>query len=92
MGQKVLVTIDLSNASEEQRDKFYKVLKEEKWLKLKNLTTAWKVSFKNEVTRIDAINTIKNELKKAKTSSKVSRVDYAMQLNTIDLLNGDITI
>ena len=86
MGYKALVTLDLENATKEQREIFYKVLVDENWMKIANLDTAWKVFFVDGGTRNGALGTIKNHLSKAKEKSKVLRVDFAIQLDTNDLV------
>ena len=86
MGYKALVTIDLPDATEEQRKKFYSVLVEEKWSKITSLTTAWKVSFEDSVTRNGAINAIKGDLASAKRKSGVRKVEYALQLDTNNIV------
>ncbi|WP_281322496.1 hypothetical protein [Flavobacterium aestivum] len=90
MSYKALVTLDLPEATKEQREIFYQVLKDEKWTKISNLDTAWKVTFKDGVTRIDAINTIKNDLEKAKLKSKLKRVDYAIQIDVNDVIIANL--
>lgn len=86
MGYKVLVTLDLPDASDDQRNAFYDVLTNEKWTKINSLTTAWKVSFKDNVERDSAIMTLKNHLQKAKTESKLKKVEYAIQMNKLDII------
>ncbi len=86
MGLKVLITLDLQNATDKQRDAFYSILKKENWNKLSTLTTTWKASFKDEVTRISAIRIIKQDLIAAKSHSGINRVDFAFQLDTKDII------
>ncbi len=86
MGYKALTTLDLPGATTEQREIFYKVLVEEKWIKIDNLDTAWKIIFQDGGTRDGAITTIKGDMKKAKEKSKVSRVDFALQVDSNDLV------
>lgn len=85
MGYKALVTLDLPGATKDQREIFYQVLKDEKWGKINNLDTAWRVSFSDGATRLGAINTLESDLRKAKDKSKVSKVYYAIQLDTNEL-------
>lgn len=66
MGYKVLVTIDLKNTDVENRDKFYEILAQEKWKKIKSLTTSWKVGFNDDFTYKKVVKVIKDALKKAK--------------------------
>lgn len=86
MGFKALVTLDLPNINEEQREQFYDILKEGKWKKIKNLTTAWKISFIDGGTRDGAIRILENQIKKAKNECKVSTVEYAIQLDTDEII------
>lgn len=86
MGYKALVTLDLLDATTKQREDFYETLKEEKWIKIPNLDTAWKISFSDGGTRDGAVNILKKHIKKAKEKSKVKRVDYAIQLDLNDLV------
>ena len=86
MGYKVLVTLDLQSATEKQRGIFYSVLEKEKWNKIPFLTTTWKISFKDGVTRDSTIITIKNDLNKAKIESTIKIVKYALQLDTAEVL------
>jgi hypothetical protein len=89
MGYKALVTLDLSGeVSTEQRNQFYQKLEELKWVKIQPLTTAWKVSFTESVTREDAIKILLNDLDKAKDASKVKKVEYALQLDRAEVVVG----
>ncbi len=90
MGYKVLVTIDLPKITENERQKFYEFLESKKWTKIERLTTAWRVSFKDDVTRDGAISTTLNDLKNAKINSKVSEVEYALQLERHDIQKGNL--
>lgn len=80
MGYKGLITLDLPSSSDEQRKKFYESLENEKWIKIDNLTTAWKVSFKDDIERAAALNILKKELSEAKTYSSVSKLNCSIQL------------
>jgi hypothetical protein len=86
MGYKALVTLDLLEAATKEREEFYEVLESENWIKISNLDTAWKINFIDGGTRIGAINTIKNDLEKAKQKSKTKRVDYAIQIDVNDVI------
>jgi hypothetical protein len=85
MGYKVLVTINLPNVTTQEREVFYEVLRIENWIKITNLDTAWKISFKDGGTRIGAINRIEADLKKAKEKSRIKKLYYAMQLDINEL-------
>lgn len=81
MGYKALITLDLPKATEEQRKVFYEVLENEKWKKISSLTTAWIVSFDDTYKRNDAITCLEEDMKKAKTKSRIEKVEYAIQLS-----------
>jgi len=82
MGYKVLVTLDLPDATEDQRKNFYEVLSTEKWKKIPNLTTAWKASFKDDVTRNSAISIMEGDLLiiSAKVSHRFGKVSHLQKL------------
>jgi hypothetical protein len=86
MGYKALVTINLPRVTAEEREIFYNVLKAESWKKIPDLDTAWEVIFVDGGTRLGSINTMKNDLKKAKEKSKINKVYYAMQIDINDLI------
>lgn len=91
MGYKALITIDLTDIDNQTREEFYKVLEEEQWYKIKTLTTSWKVSFDEKATRSGAISALENDLKKAKTKSKATNVEYAIQLEKEEIKIGSIS-
>ncbi|MCG9712914.1 hypothetical protein L1D29_08810 [Shewanella insulae] len=81
MGYKALLTLDLENGvSSEKREKFYEYLKKEKWSKLAGLTTAWKCSFNDDVTRESAIRVVKNDVAGAARHAGVSSYNAAVQV------------
>jgi hypothetical protein len=87
MGYKVLVTLDLHNAGDEQREKFYEVLAASgNWSKIINLTTSWKVSFVDDLSRDQAIEIIKKNLQKAKDDSRITKVAYALQMDKFEVI------
>jgi hypothetical protein len=90
MGYKALVTLDLPGVTKDQREIFYQVLTEEKWTKIPNMDTAWKISFADNFTRASAISLIKNHLNKAKEKSRVEKVYYSTQLDTNDVIVDNI--
>ena len=81
MKYQALITLDLVDAIKKERDLFYSVLENEKWIKISNLTTSWKATFEEGVTRSGAIKTIQQDLIKAKNKSKIKKVEYALQLD-----------
>ena len=86
MGYKALITLDLSSATEKQREIFYDFLRKKQWIKITSLTTAWRASFKDSVQRDDAVRILEQHLSGAKVESKVTKVEYAFQLDTFDIV------
>lgn len=87
---EALIVLELPNATDEQREVFYKILQEENWVKLDNLTTAWKTSFNEGSTRDGAIHVLKIDLDKAKNVSNVTQVNYAIQLDLNQIIQEQI--
>ncbi|MCW7471767.1 hypothetical protein [Leptospira kanakyensis] len=85
MGYKGLITLDLPNAKDENRQKFYDFLERNNWRKLDNLTTAWEVSFEKDITRLEAIKILKSELIEAKKESKINNYKFAIQLGKAEI-------
>lgn len=90
MEYNVLVTIDLSPATDEQRQTFYEVLSNNDWKKIEPLTTTWKTSFNNTASRDVVISAIQKRLELAKDISEVKKVDYALQMDFIEIFIGEI--
>jgi hypothetical protein len=86
MGYKAIITLDLAYATDKQRESFYEYLIKKNWYKISSLTTAWRASFGDTVTRVDAIQALEKELSEAKIESKVSKVEYALQLDKFDVV------
>jgi hypothetical protein len=84
MGYHALITLDLSETADNGAGIFHGVLINEKWVKVRNLPTTWRVSFQDGVTRQGAVETLKNDLRKAKEAGSTSKVFYAIQLETIE--------
>ncbi|OOE62153.1 hypothetical protein BZG19_16430 [Salinivibrio kushneri] len=55
-------------------------MKKEKWTKLAGLTTAWKCSFNDDVTRESAIRVVKNDVASAAGHAGVSSYNAAVQV------------
>jgi len=86
MGYRVLLTIDLPGANDEQQKIFYDELLKIKLKKVKTLTTAWRISFADEFDNLYIIGLIKTFLEIAKRESNIDRVEYAMQLSKSDVV------
>lgn len=91
MGYKVLITFDLNSVTSTQRTEFYEKLQELKWFKVGKLTTTWKCSFNDNVTRLGATDEVISDLKKAKQHAKINtNVEYAFQMDKIDIELGNL--
>lgn len=92
MGYKALVTIDLPGLPDDNpksRQDFNNFLEKNKWNKIENITTTWKVAFKGG-SRKAVISKLKSRLAKAKQISKVARVVYAIQVCEEDVDVGNV--
>lgn len=87
MGYKALITID-TTATADQRKMVYEHLEKENWQKIPKLTTSWKATFNDTTSREDAIKVLVSDLEKAKKVSGATNVEYAMQLDKIDVNMG----
>ncbi|WP_148252865.1 hypothetical protein [Aidingimonas lacisalsi] len=86
MGYKALLTLDIENGvSSEKREKFYEYLKKEKWTKLSGLTTSWKFSFNDDVTRESAIRIVKSDVAGAARHAGVPSYNAAVQVGKGDI-------
>jgi hypothetical protein len=82
---KALLTLDLDRVTSEQRKVFYKHLQKEMWTKIENIDTAWRCSFKDGISRLDAITTCKADVKEAGRLAGVASVKSVVQVG-----NGDV--
>lgn len=82
---KALLTLDLDKVTGEQRKIFYEYLKNENWTKIANIDTAWKCTFNDGVSRSDALNTCKTDVKNAAHSAGVSSVKSVVQIGQGDV-------
>ncbi len=81
MGYKALLTLDLENGvSSERRQKVYEHLKQAKWAKLKSLTTTWKCSFNDDVSRDSAIRVSKQDVADAAKNAGVYNYNAVVQV------------
>jgi hypothetical protein len=81
VGYKALLTLDLENGvSAERRQKVYEHLKQEKWAKLKDLTTVWKCSFNDDVSCDSAIRVCKQDVANATKNAGVYNYNVAVQV------------
>ena len=70
MNLSAQITLDLPNTNDEQRKKFYEVLNREKWSKISDLTTTWKVSFTQGAIPDKALELLKKHLDAAAAASR----------------------
>jgi hypothetical protein len=80
MAIKAMLSLDLNNVTNEQREAFYAALKERKWAKITSLTTVWKATFQEGVTGEQAIKETKNDLASAAQLAKVTRYDAGVMV------------
>jgi hypothetical protein len=88
MGLKAMITLDLNDATTFQRNTFYEKLKEFKWTRVGRLTTTWKCSFQDGISRNAATNEIISDIEKAKIHSKITEVEYAFQMAEVEISIG----
>lgn len=81
MAFKALTTLDLPEATAEQRKAFYAFLENKHWHRITTLRTAWSISFDNSYSREDAIQELKTDIMNAQAQSNVRRIEYAIQLD-----------
>ncbi len=80
MGKVAMLSVDLNNVTSNQRNLFYKKLKELNWTKIVRLTTIWKASFKTGASSIATINTTKADVKAAAKYAKVASYDAVVHV------------
>lgn len=85
MGYKALMTLDLENASTDQRDRVYELLRERKWYKLDDLTTAWRCQFNDGISRSDAVADCKEDVRDAARHGNIRSYKAALQLGKGDV-------
>lgn len=90
MEYKVLITLDLKDVTDEQREEFYKELKEFSWSKIEELTTTWECSFKDSFSRSDVSKSVLFHMQKAKQRSKITQVKYAFQMDREEIEVGNL--
>jgi len=91
MGYKVLITFDLNDVTSSQRTAFYEKLEELKWSKVGKLTTTWKCSFNDNVSRNNASDEVISDLKTAKQYAKMTtKVEYAFQMDKVDIVINEL--
>jgi hypothetical protein len=87
MELKALITFDLPGISEENRNVFYTTLNNFHWEKIENITTTWKVSYNDTVTRAYAIQSIRQRIQSAKEATGCThRIKFAVQLDVEDVV------
>lgn len=76
----IMLTVDLNNrVTEEAREKFNEVLKENQWVKLK-LTTTWWARFTEGVTGASALVVTKQDVKNAAAAAGVTNYEAAAEV------------
>lgn len=85
MALKALLTLDLDRVTGEQRKIYYEYLKNEDWTKIANIETAWKCTFNDSVSRSNALNTCKTDVKNAARTAGISSVKSVVQIGQGDV-------
>ena len=52
------------------------------------MTTTWKCSFQNGISRLDASNEIISDIENAKRFARISEVEYAFQMAEEEITEG----
>ncbi|WP_415062652.1 hypothetical protein [Bdellovibrio sp.] len=77
MNLSAQVTLDLPNIDDESRRKFYEKLQQEKWRKIGDITTTWKITFVAEFTPQTALEALKTDLANA---AKIAKASYTASI------------
>lgn len=75
-----LFTLDLNRVTDAQRATFYEALREYGWVKLPHLTTAWQGRM-NNVTRNQALMTVRQHIQQAAAQSRVRSYNCAVSIS-----------
>ena len=78
MAVQVLVTVDLNQVTERQREIFRDEMKARQWIKL-SLTTTWKARFQEGASASSALSTTANEVRQCAQAAGISRYEMAAQ-------------
>lgn len=78
MNLSAQVTLDLPNVDDEKRKIFYEKLKQEKWHKVQDITTTWKISFAADFTPQSALDVLKTDLANA---ARIARASYTASIS-----------
>jgi len=75
-----LITLDLNYTTSIERDRFYEILTQKKWIKIDSLTTAWVKTFDQDISRDQAFIILQLDIETASRLSKVKSVEFAIQV------------
>ena len=82
---RVMLSLDLKNATKAQRDDFDASLEEQGWLKLTQVDTVWCQRFGGITDDVEGYKSARNRLlsavKKASAIGKIERVTYVAQIS-----------
>ncbi|CRM19117.1 hypothetical protein [Pseudomonas sp. 8 R 14] len=92
---KVLLSLDLID-SEDKRDEFYELLRDENWFKTNDVDTVWTLNFPNRDPENDedykgVRDRIANVLIKAATDLKLKKIYYVAQLGNHEFIARQIS-
>jgi hypothetical protein len=80
-----MVSVDLHAATGEQRRCFDTAMRAREWTKLHEVTTTWKASFDESVSRVDAETLAKRQVKEAARLAGIADFDAALLSSGYDV-------
>lgn len=87
---RVMLSLDLKNATDAQREDFNTALADNAWLKLQDVDTVWFKRFKNIKDDDDGAKEVRNsiakDIKNAAAKAKIQKVTYVAQLGNRDAI------
>jgi hypothetical protein len=75
-----MLSLDLANADDDQRTRFYAVLEADEWEKLENVDTVWQKRFNDTFIRPSIQRRIITALESAADSARIRLVTFAAQI------------
>jgi hypothetical protein len=89
----VTLSLDLKNATKQQRDAFDGALKDEAFVKLTGVDTVWVFAFPNEPTEsaiVEASGVIQRFLKEVVEELKIEKITYVLQIGNSPPVGAEI--
>lgn len=86
MDYQALITIELWDVNQDERNEIYEYLNAKGWEKIGCVSTTWKASISTNVTINNQKEALADILKKAVKRSKTGNVEYVIQIGEGDVL------